>query len=323
MSGSSLPTREPRAQDRVVGLHRPARVRRGGGGALRRRAVRHAGLSVLDVPLHAAGHDRVPRRAEHHRRPLLRGLLRGVADEPRPTPVRRPPARQPELVLPGHAHPAVPAGAALARARARALPRGVRRGAGGARVPQRRGRRPGPHTGRARAHRLLDAGPVPRRPREHRGPAVPRARGDAARLPPRALLRRGGAAGDPGRDEGQRRRVLAAVPVRRAGFARCSCRSRRPPLGAVAALLLLPGSTSANIDGLRSALDACCKATSEGTAGLRHSASLKSASRVWAGSTSTSTSSSSTTCSPRSRSSSAWRWRWRCCAWSCGSASRC
>lgn len=47
--------------------------------------------------------------------------------------------------------------------------------------------------------------------------------------------------------------------------------------GTAAALLLLPGSTSANIDGLRSALDTLLTATSEGTAGLRHSASLKSA----------------------------------------------
>ena len=47
--------------------------------------------------------------------------------------------------------------------------------------------------------------------------------------------------------------------------------------GTAAALLVLPGSFSANIDGLSSALETLLTATSEGTAGLRHSASLKSA----------------------------------------------
>jgi len=43
------------------------------------------------------------------------------------------------------------------------------------------------------------------------------------------------------------------------------------------ALLVLPGSMSANVDGLSSALETLLTATNEGTAGLRHSASLKSA----------------------------------------------
>ncbi|MEJ7797552.1 MAG: glycosyltransferase family 87 protein [Solirubrobacteraceae bacterium] len=47
--------------------------------------------------------------------------------------------------------------------------------------------------------------------------------------------------------------------------------------GTAAALLVLPGSTSANIDGLSSALDGLLTATGEGTVGLRHSASLKAA----------------------------------------------
>jgi hypothetical protein len=47
--------------------------------------------------------------------------------------------------------------------------------------------------------------------------------------------------------------------------------------GTAGALLVLPGSTSANVDGLSSALDALLTATSEGTVGLRQSASLKSA----------------------------------------------
>jgi hypothetical protein len=47
--------------------------------------------------------------------------------------------------------------------------------------------------------------------------------------------------------------------------------------GTVGALLILPGDTSANVDGLRSALDTLLTATDEGTVGLRHSVSLKSA----------------------------------------------
>ena len=48
-------------------------------------------------------------------------------------------------------------------------------------------------------------------------------------------------------------------------------------LGTVGALLVLPGGTQANVDGLRSALDTLLTATDEGTVGLRHSVSLKSA----------------------------------------------
>lgn len=44
-----------------------------------------------------------------------------------------------------------------------------------------------------------------------------------------------------------------------------------------AALVVLPGGTSANIDGLTTALDGLLSATSEGTSGVRHSASLKAA----------------------------------------------
>ncbi len=45
----------------------------------------------------------------------------------------------------------------------------------------------------------------------------------------------------------------------------------------LAALVALPGSTSANIDGLRGALDSISAATTDGTTALLHSASLKAA----------------------------------------------
>lgn len=48
-------------------------------------------------------------------------------------------------------------------------------------------------------------------------------------------------------------------------------------LSSVVALLVLPGSNAANIEGLRSALDTLLTATGQGTAGLRHSVSLKAA----------------------------------------------
>ena len=47
-------------------------------------------------------------------------------------------------------------------------------------------------------------------------------------------------------------------------------------VASVASLLILPGSTEANVEGLRAALKMLFKATGEGTTGLRHSASLKS-----------------------------------------------
>ena len=47
--------------------------------------------------------------------------------------------------------------------------------------------------------------------------------------------------------------------------------------GTLAALLVLPGSLSANVDGLQTALDGLLTATGEGTIGLRQSASLKAA----------------------------------------------
>lgn len=48
-------------------------------------------------------------------------------------------------------------------------------------------------------------------------------------------------------------------------------------LTSIGALLVLPGSTSANVDGLRGALEILLQVTGEGTVGVRHSASLKSA----------------------------------------------
>jgi hypothetical protein len=47
--------------------------------------------------------------------------------------------------------------------------------------------------------------------------------------------------------------------------------------GTFGTLLVLPGSFSANVNGLQTALDGLLTATSEGTLGLRHSASLKAA----------------------------------------------
>lgn len=48
-------------------------------------------------------------------------------------------------------------------------------------------------------------------------------------------------------------------------------------LSSIFALLVLPGSTTANVDGLQSALDTLLTATGQGTAGTRHSVSLKAA----------------------------------------------
>ena len=47
--------------------------------------------------------------------------------------------------------------------------------------------------------------------------------------------------------------------------------------GTLGALLVLPGATTANVEGLRTALDTLLTATEGGTTGLRHSASLKAA----------------------------------------------
>ncbi len=48
-------------------------------------------------------------------------------------------------------------------------------------------------------------------------------------------------------------------------------------LSSIMALLVLPGTTTANVEGLQSALDTLLTATGQGTAGVRHSVSLKAA----------------------------------------------